>query len=688
MLRAIQEEPVDTYESIRQPEQTVSRPTALRECDYHHTSVVPNMDELFPPPGPPLPPDPLHDILGRYFLTDVPWAPISDDEPPPPDSWKATLMPPPDLVTPSSSHNSLGSQVTLQDAPLARSSQSRASRKSRCRSATLGTVEEASNEPRAQPELKGHSSERNLRQEAPLSAENGETRRDSRDSTRTIRGNPVQRNVLGPLPAGAMSKMRASPEALEQLSSDMGEDASGSRNPAGESSSEASARMSKLSSDENLTSDDTGAYDPTPPGMMLGNAYAQNEAVPLISQGAMETVDPRIQDPAKDTDLTTKVDKVLDKNTSDRNLESLLQKLTAPPGAGEPVDDANPIPFGRESTAKMEERRAQQPNKSLLSEKLRAHSTAPVAPLLTRYASVAAAASEASSMRVLLYFPTLRAPDAQHTPYMLDVHVRSEATMEELIGYGLYCYMERGWKPALDADVAEEDRDTRPSTLGWTLRIVDDGVMDEDYPVLDRNAVLARFGGDEFAICPATQAQVMQHCANMWSSTGGKPTVGRGKARAEPATGASASSELAPPVSVPRLGAVAATLPSDGVLVRIAVLPGADEVQYTTTVHVATTERIGNLIENVCKKRQLGSPTQYALVFRDTDVVLPPESTVASVQGRRELALVTHKSLREHKAAQPAVEEGAGPAVPEQPKYTTAMDLISNYKVRMRATVT
>ncbi len=48
------------------------------------------------------------------------------------------------------------------------------------------------------------------------------------------------------------------------------------------------------------------------------------------------------------------------------------------------------------------------------------------------------------------------------------------------------------------------------STVGWALRIVedeDDGEVDEDFPALDREAQIAKFSFNAFAVVEASNAQ-------------------------------------------------------------------------------------------------------------------------------------------------------------------------------------
>ena len=80
---------------------------------------------------------------------------------------------------------------------------------------------------------------------------------------------------------------------------------------------------------------------------------------------------------------------------------------------------------------------------------------------------------EDNGMRISLYFPN------EDFASPLVVHVRRDATMAELLGYGLHCFTERcGKYPGQSLGVNQAKSDTG----AWLLRMVEDGHVDEDYP--------------------------------------------------------------------------------------------------------------------------------------------------------------------------------------------------------------
>jgi target of rapamycin complex 2 subunit MAPKAP1 len=72
----------------------------------------------------------------------------------------------------------------------------------------------------------------------------------------------------------------------------------------------------------------------------------------------------------------------------------------------------------------------------------------------------------------------------------MELNVRKDASVEEVIGFALWSYWEEGWLPKLDEGLkkpeeGEEDEkwDTRISAVGWIMRIAeDDGEVDDEFP--------------------------------------------------------------------------------------------------------------------------------------------------------------------------------------------------------------
>lgn len=121
------------------------------------------------------------------------------------------------------------------------------------------------------------------------------------------------------------------------------------------------------------------------------------------------------------------------------------------------------------------------PTESALSALLASQSPASDNPFTTLYAAISGRA-ETASVALRVYFP--HSPGHAGDP--LELRVRKDATVEEVIGFRLWAYWDEGCEPRLDDGLDGDDdprRAVRLSAVGWCLRIVeDDGEVDEDFP--------------------------------------------------------------------------------------------------------------------------------------------------------------------------------------------------------------
>lgn len=123
-----------------------------------------------------------------------------------------------------------------------------------------------------------------------------------------------------------------------------------------------------------------------------------------------------------------------------------------------------------------------QPAKSALTAMLAATSNSSSSNPFAELYSAISGRAENESMAVRVFFPMARKPANQ----VLELNVRKDATVEEVLGYALWTYWEEGWIPKLDEGLeGEEDPKwgIRCSAAGWILRIAEeDGEVDEDFP--------------------------------------------------------------------------------------------------------------------------------------------------------------------------------------------------------------
>lgn len=120
------------------------------------------------------------------------------------------------------------------------------------------------------------------------------------------------------------------------------------------------------------------------------------------------------------------------------------------------------------------------PLKSALSSLL-ASADASSNPFSELYAAVSGR-GESASDDVIVYFPHATRPRGKP----MELNVRKDATVEEVIGFSLWTYWSEGWLPRLDDGLSGESDpawETKVSAVGWILRIAEeDGEVDDDFP--------------------------------------------------------------------------------------------------------------------------------------------------------------------------------------------------------------
>ncbi|WVQ83157.1 hypothetical protein IAT38_005295 [Cryptococcus sp. DSM 104549] len=287
--------------------------------------------------------------------------------------------------------------------------------------------------------------------------------------------------------------------------------------------------------------------------------------------------------------------------------------------------------------------------------------------------SAISAPPPAPSVSLELYFPHSKNPTVP-----IVGKVRKDATVEEVTGFGLWRYWEEGRVPKLEDDSEE----AKWSTVGWGLRIVeDDGEVDEDFPPLDRESQISKFSYGQFAIVEASEAQIRQNAAKA-------PTIQRRPSRVlavpitsrpPPMPNPPSRANLAPPPANQGGGSTSSSFSSSEFIplsttatpgqlsstamkgsvglsstssqvVRLKVRVNASaDVHFTTTINVPADMYIADLVEVLCKKKRLQMPaTDWVLCLADFSLALPLDRTVASMEGRCDLALVKRVWAVEH----------------------------------------
>ncbi|KAJ9123570.1 hypothetical protein QFC24_003785 [Naganishia onofrii] len=321
--------------------------------------------------------------------------------------------------------------------------------------------------------------------------------------------------------------------------------------------------------------------------------------------------------------------------------------------------------------------------------------------------------SSVASLVLDIYYPFSEEPSKP-----IQLTVRKEVTVEEVIGWALFKYCESERKPAVhEGHDKGPNKDVNPAiwttTAGWALRIVeDDGEVDEDFPALDRESSVAKFAFGGFAVVEANPTQVQQNAARLppqaftaavpESSALSRPSVSRSSSRVSSANGRSPSAFSttflgdAPPNPSNAFGSSSANGPSGmgGVMVHLKIrIIRTKDVQHITTITVPSEMYFADIIEVLITKKRLSpsEPSEWALLLGDLSMVLPLDRTVESLMGNVDLALVT-KSWAEDKGlstgGRNGERRGGDPSTSifkrgseqNKPRYGANMDYESTYR--------
>lgn len=333
--------------------------------------------------------------------------------------------------------------------------------------------------------------------------------------------------------------------------------------------------------------------------------------------------------------------------------------------------------------------------KSALSSMLASSTSSSTNPFGELYAAISGRGQPAA-MNVTVYFPHAINPAGK----AMELNVRKDATMEEVIGFALWSYWEEGWLPKLNEGVTGED-DSKLSAVGWIMRIAEeDGEVDDEFPPPDRSGKISKFNFDAYAVMEASSAQIQQNKA-LESKIQRRPsrimTAKKvdSKLAVPAATANLASPSSAPVSSLVSLGGGSLPLstslgPSSSqgpqIFLRIRVADTAHPIHISTTIPVTAGMYMQEVLELICRKRKLDNVKDYALLVRDYNILIPPDRTVASLQGKRELLLIKKSMLNEFGVVSPAAGRSTDPnasifkRMSDVPQSYAASDPTNAYK--------
>ncbi|CAL1709275.1 unnamed protein product [Somion occarium] len=348
--------------------------------------------------------------------------------------------------------------------------------------------------------------------------------------------------------------------------------------------------------------------------------------------------------------------------------------------------------------------------KSALTAMLATTSNSSSSNPFTELYSAISGRSEGDSISVSVFFPHAREPANR----VMELNVRKDSTVEEVLGFALWTYWEEGWLPKLDEGLdGEEDPkwDIKCSALGWILRIAEeDGEVDEDFPPPDRTGRISKFNFDAYAVLEASAAQVQQNkildskiqrrpsriVIKKKKSTGLlNATAGLVPPGSESLFAASASAGLTSTLGT-SVGMFPSSLgPSSShgppMFLRIRIADTADAGHVSTTIQASGGMYMAEVLEAVCLKRKLPNPKDYALVvdMNGMKILIPLDRTVKSLQGKRDLMLIK-KNMLQHYGVELTKRNGRSTdpnasifkrtsEVPEQ-VYSSVFDYTTAYK--------
>lgn len=312
--------------------------------------------------------------------------------------------------------------------------------------------------------------------------------------------------------------------------------------------------------------------------------------------------------------------------------------------------------------------------RSLLSAALNAQKKAPSNPVQA-FAGLSAKGTP-NPLWIKIFAPFSHSPDEPfEMPLARTSKDGSLVTVAEAIGHALWTYGEEEREPALSPDQLDVNK--------WTLRMVEDGEVDDDFPPLGRTRPVTDFtynnnrGGrarsrdrpfDEFALLEASLSQVE---ANRKETPQFKPAVE--SEAVSVATPDTTMPQMQPPPQVPkapipRTNILLAGQPFTSALSNTSLTPAdlpapaapqatprmgatkAIRIRYlnlemnaqTMTMEISTDGYIAEILDHVCKRWNL-EKAGFVLRVAGTNTIAPLDRTVEALGARSELDLVRRR---------------------------------------------
>ena len=271
---------------------------------------------------------------------------------------------------------------------------------------------------------------------------------------------------------------------------------------------------------------------------------------------------------------------------------------------------------------------------------------------------------------IRIYAPFSKAPDrAIDMPLLKTVQdnesgEKPQVTVADAIGLTLYRYGEESMEPPIESSKLNVNR--------WTLRMIEDGEVDYDFPALTRTKPISAFTSnnargprgrsrekpyDEFALVEASDREFKENqgltpkydklAASVLPKKEGSP---------EPKPQGKRSMEAKDPTSTPAAAYNSQVVPVDkqfrpviqstprmGAAKMLKIhFTSLEAISQVTTLEVTTDTYLAEVLDNVCKRWKLDK-AYHMLKVSGTNTVAPVDRTVEALGPRNDLDLVRRR---------------------------------------------
>lgn len=370
---------------------------------------------------------------------------------------------------------------------------------------------------------------------------------------------------------------------------------------------------------------------------------------------------------------------------------SLLNDLRNPPASSSPTDSPQPMALRDTSP-----RKTKQPSQTLLPELPPPRPISMVQPISALGQAIRARKAKPKNpvegfarlsgkgvldpLNIKIYAPFSETPNKpfdmplQRTVNEGDGGEQALVTVADAVGLSLWRFHEEGLKPPIEGERLNVNR--------WTLRMVEDGEVDFDFPALSRTRPMIDFTSnnnrgtrgrsrekpyDEFALVEATTAQFTenqeltpkygQRMESVEEEAGDdnpldqvqaeqpdQPSnaVPRWYATPDQPFNAAPRNNSIMPADKPAVPAQHST-PRMGASKMLKIhFTSLEAYAQTNTIEVTTDTYIAEVLDTVCKRWNLDKAL-HLLKVTGTNTVAPPDRTVESIGARTDLDLVRRR---------------------------------------------